>query len=123
MSESKPPNRIRHRQIKFWVNDEEYDLIQEKMKIFGTRLMGAYLRKMAIDGYIIKLELPELKETTQLLGILSNNVNQMAKIANSGGRIYKQEIKEVQQQLEQVFTLLRKIYLQLSQIPVSRRST
>mgnify|MGYP002087627730 CR=1 FL=1 len=55
--------------------------------------MGAYLRKMAIDGYVIKLELPELKEMIRLLGIANNNINQIARSLNSTGRIYETDIQ------------------------------
>ena len=54
------PKRNRTEQIKFWATPEEKDLILQKMELYGTGNMGAYLRKMAIDGYVIKLELPEL---------------------------------------------------------------
>ena len=60
------PKRNRTEQIKFWATPEEKDLILKKMELYGTSNMGAYLRKMAIDGYVIKLELPELKEMIRL---------------------------------------------------------
>lgn len=54
-----PPERRRTKQIKFWATPEERELIQRKMEISGIINMGAYLRKMAIDGYVIRLDLPE----------------------------------------------------------------
>ena len=46
----------------FWVSAEELELIHQKMQQYGTENLSAYLRKMALDGYVVKLELPELKE-------------------------------------------------------------
>ena len=89
------PKRNRTEQIKFWTTPEEKDLILKKMELYGTGNMGAYLRKMAIDGYVIKLELPDLKEMTRLLGIANNNINQIARSLNSTGRIYEADIKEI----------------------------
>ena len=48
--------RKRTVQIKFRVTEAERDLILEKMKLVPTRNMAAYLRKIAIDGYIIQID-------------------------------------------------------------------
>lgn len=94
-------NRTRSRQVKFWVSEEEYDLLQKKLKATGGVHQGAYIRKMILDGYIINLEIPELKESIRLLSITSNNVNQIARRLNADGRIHQQDLAEVQMQLEQ----------------------
>ena len=57
----KPPNRQREIQLKFRVTPEERELIEQKMEQLGTTNMAAYLRKMAMDGYAVNLELPELR--------------------------------------------------------------
>ena len=82
------PKRNRTEQIKFWATPEEKELILKKMELYGTGNMGAYLRKMAIDGYVIKLELPDLKEMIRLLGIANNNINQIARYLNEYGAPY-----------------------------------
>ena len=69
-------------------------MIHEKMADFGTRHMGAFIRKLVIDGYVIKLEIPELKEILHQLGPIGNNVNQMARKLNAGGSIYREDIVE-----------------------------
>lgn len=109
-------NRARSRQVKFWVSEEEYDLLQRKLKATGGVNQGAYIRKMILDGYIINLEIPELREIIRLLSITSNNVNQMARRLNADGSIYQQELAEVQAQLEQNYELLRTVITQLSKI-------
>ena len=114
--EETTPNRSRSRQVKFWVNEEEYELLQKKMEAAGGVNQGAYIRKMILDGYIVNLDIPELKEIIRLLSITSNNVNQMARQLHSTDSIYQQDISEVQAQLEQIYKLLRKVMKGLSKI-------
>ena len=114
--EETTPNRSRSRQVKFWVNEEEYELLQKKMEAAGGVNQGAYIRKMILDGYIVNLDIPELKEIIRLLSITSNNVNQMARQLHSTGRIYEQDIGEVEAQLEQNYKMLRKLITKLSKI-------
>ena len=115
MEEAKP-NRNRSRQVKFWVSEEEYQLLQKKMEAAGGVNQGAYIRKMILDGYIVNLDIPELKEIIRLLSITSNNVNQMARRLNADGSIYQQDIREVEVQLEQNYKMLRKLITKLSKI-------
>ena len=72
-------NRNRPIQVKFRVTAEERKLIDKRMEQLGTMNMAAYLRKMAIDGYVVKLELPELRDLISLLRRTSNNFNQIAR--------------------------------------------
>ena len=111
------PKRNRTEQIKFWTTPEEKDLILKKMELYGTGNMGAYLRKMAIDGYVIKLELPELKEMIRLLGIANNNINQIARSLNSTGRIYEVDIQEIRDRVDGLYDYTRKILDSLAKIP------
>ena len=111
------PKRNRTEQIKFWATPEEKDLILKKMELYGTGNMGAYLRKMAIDGYVIKLELPDLKEMIRLLGIANNNINQIARSLNSTGRIYKTDIQEIRDRIDGLYDYARKILDSLAKIP------
>ena len=68
-------NRKRNIQMKFWVTEEEKDLIDQKMKLLPTQRYGKYLRKMAIDGYIIYTDTTDIKEMNQILGAISRNIN------------------------------------------------
>ena len=83
------------------------------MKEAGTTNMGAYLRKMALDGYILRLDLPELKEILSQLRYMGNNVNQIAKRANEVGVIDEMDIRGVskrqERMLEQMARLLEKL--------------
>ena len=73
--------------LMFYVTPEERDQIETKMAQLGTNNMSAYLRKIAIDGYVVQLDLPELREMVSLLRRSSNNLNQLARRANETGRI------------------------------------
>lgn len=86
--------------LQFMVSEQERDLIEQKMAQLGTVNMSAYLRKIAIDGYVVRLELPELKEMVSLLRRTSNNINQIAKRINETGRLYAADIEEILQKLD-----------------------
>ena len=72
-------NRKRNIQIKFRVTEEERTLIEEKMKQVPTSNMEAYLRKMAIDGYIIQIDHSDIKKMTAELQKIGVNINQIAR--------------------------------------------
>ena len=111
-----PPERKRNKQLKIWISREEQDMIRQKMAEFGTDNMGAFVRKMVIDGYILKLDLPELREVSRHIGYLDNNINQMARKVNAGKTVYKEDVDEIQAQFNTVCKLQRKIIRQLSKL-------
>ena len=78
--------------------------------------MAAYLRKMAVDGYMVRLDLPELRERLSLLRRYSNNVNQIARRVNSTGRIYEDDIREIKAQLEEIWEAENAILKKLAAI-------
>ena len=101
-------------QVKFRMTRQERELLEEKMALAGTVNMGAYLLKMAIDGYVLRLDLPELREMISLLRRCSGNLNQIAKRANESGRIYVTDLAEIQEQLNGLWNTAREILLTLS---------
>lgn len=92
------------------------DIVRKKMEEAGINNMAAYVRKMAIDGYVIKLDLSDVKEVARLLRINSNNLNQYAKQANANGSIYYADIQTLQKQHEQLWELMKAILQRLSTI-------
>ena len=88
---------------------DELQAIQQKMQQFGTTNFSAFVRKMAIDGYVIKLELPELKELVSLLRYSSNNLNQLTKRVHETGRFYDADLEELRQSQERLWEATRKI--------------
>ena len=109
-------NRSRPIQVKFRVPPEERKMIDKRMEQAGTNNMAAYLRKMAIDGYVVKLELPELRDFISLLRRTSNNFNQIARRVNSTGRIYDDDIHEMKVMLEQIWEADNRILEKLAAI-------
>ena len=109
-------NRNRPVQVKFRVTPEERALIGRRMEQAGTMNMAAYLRKMAIDGYVVKLELPELRDMISYLRRTSNNFNQIARRVNSTNRIYEDDIREMKGMLEQIWEANNKVLEKLAAI-------
>ena len=109
-------NRNRPIQIKFRVTPEERAMIDRRMAQAETINMAAYLRKMAIDGYVVKLELPELRDLISLLRRTSNNFNQIARRVNSTDRIYADDIQEMKTMIEQTWEATNKVLERLAAI-------
>ena len=106
----------RDQDVHFLASKEEVQRIHEKMNELGIRSMGAYLRKMALDGYCINLDLQDVKELVSLLRRCSNNLNQYAKRANETGNIYESDIKDLQERLEEIWTDMKEVLVHLSSI-------
>ena len=110
------PNRQREIQLKFRVTPEERKLIERKMEQLGTNNMAAYLRKMAIDGYAVNLELPELREMVSLLRRSSNNLNQLTRRVHETGRFYDADLEELRQSYDGLWDAAQKILSSLAKI-------
>ncbi len=108
--------REREMQIKFRVTPQERELIERKMAQLGTENMSAFLRKMAIDGYIVKLELPELREMVTLLRRSSGNINQIAKRVNETGRLYGEDMEDILRNQEQLWQAANEILARLAEL-------
>lgn len=104
-------NRKRDIQMKFYVTEDEKRLIDEKMAQLPTRRYGAYLRKMAIDGYIIYTDTAEIKEMNKALSAIGRNINQIAKRLNAGGPAYEADMGEIRERLDEIWQLQRRILL------------
>ena len=100
----------------FWVTPHEQDMIRQKIAHLGTSNLSAYLRKMAIDGLIVKLDMPELREMISLLRRSSNNLNQIAKRMNETGRVYDTDIREVLENQERLWEMANAILVKLAGI-------
>ena len=102
--------------VLFWVSTEELELIHHKMQQYGTENLSAYLRKMALDGYVVKLELPELKELVSLMRRSSNNLNQLTRKVHETGRVYDADLEDIAQRQEQLWEGVSQILTQLSKL-------
>jgi len=108
-----PPRNIN---FHFRATEEEAALIRERMAESGITDMGAFARKMMIDGYHVSLDLEEIRAMTNALGRVGNNINQIARRVNTGGSIYAEDMQEIKSQLDQTWTAVRDILIQLAQI-------
>ena len=110
------PKRKRDVQLNFRVSPEELALIEQKMAQLGTTNREAYLRKMALDGYVVRLELPELKELVSLMRYSSNNLNQLTRRVHETGRIYDADLEDISQRQEALWDGVHKILTQLAKL-------
>ena len=102
-------NRKRPIILRCPVTAEERALIEQKMAQLPTQRIGAYLRKMAIDGYIIHTDTTDIKAFTAELSAIGRNINQIAKKLNAGGPAYQEDIQEIWERQEQIWQLQRHI--------------
>ena len=109
-------NRKRNMQIIIRVTEEERALIEEKMQQIPTLNLSAYARKILIDGYIITLDLQEVKGHTAQLQKIGVNINQIAKRINETGRIYADDMDEIKRAMEEVWRLERRLLLQFKSL-------
>ena len=110
------PKRKREVQLNFRVWPEELALIEQKMAQLGTTNREAYLRKMALDGYVVRLELPELKELVSLMRYSSNNLNQLARRAHETGRIYDADLEDISRRQEALWDGVHQVLTQLAKL-------
>lgn len=95
---------------------EEMRLVQEKKRQLGTSNFSAFMQKMAIDGYVVKLELPELRELVSLLRYSSNNLNQLTRRVHESGRIYDVDLEDIHRGQEQLWDAAQTILDKLSKL-------
>ena len=111
-----PPRRKRGVQLNFRVSEEELAAIEGKMEQLGILNREAYLRKMALDGYAVRLDLPELKELLSLLRRHSSNLNQLVRRVNTTGRVYEADLADIAKRQEQLWESVREVLNQLASI-------
>ena len=110
------PKRKREVQLNFRVSPEELALIEQKMAQLGTTNREAYLRKMALDGYVVRLELPELKELVSLMRYSSNNLNQLTRRVHETGRIYDADLEDITRRQEALWDGVHQVLTQLAKL-------
>ncbi len=99
-------NRNRAIQVKFYVNEEELNQINNRCRLANVTNRGAYLRKMAIDGMIINVDTSDLKATVKEMNSIGKNINQIIRNANTYG-ILKQDINDIKAMVEDIWQLLK----------------
>lgn len=109
--------------IEFVVSEQESELIKERMEQIGVTNLSAYLRKMAVDGYIINLDMTDIQEMTRLLRICSNNLNQYAKRANETGSVYAADIEDLNIRLDGLWDAAKKLLCGFATVSCKSRSS
>ena len=97
-------------------SQEELNTIHRRMAESGVKNRSAYIRKMALDGYCVNLDLTDVKELVSLLRRCSNNLNQYAKKANQTGSIYAEDIRDLQARFDEFWGIGRELLTRLSSI-------
>ena len=100
-------NRTRPIRIEFCVSENEHRIIKSKMAQLGTKNMGAYLRKMAIDGYIIKVDYTEQKKLAAAVSRAATNINHICRRINQTGRFYADDVAELKARQAEIWQLLK----------------
>jgi bacterial mobilization protein MobC len=108
--------RERNQEIHVLLLPEEMERIKQKMAELGIINRSAYVRKMALDGYCINLDLTDMKEMVSLLRRCSNNLNQYAKRANESGSIYAGDIQDLQARQNEIWEIAKEMLARLATI-------
>ena len=95
--------------VEFVISEQEADLIKERMAELGITNLSAYLRKMAVDGYIIHLDMSDIQEMIRLLRICSNTLNQYARRANETGSVYAADVEDLRARLDNLWDGMDKL--------------
>ena len=106
----------RDQQLHFRVSKPELERIRNKMESSGILSIGSYLRKMALDGYCLHLDLPQLRRMAYLLQMCSNNLNQYAKRANECDKVYAADMDDLRQRLDELIDIGRQILSRLAEL-------
>lgn len=102
--------------VKVRFTPEELTTLHERMNQYGTTNLSAFVRKMCIDGYMIRLDFPELKEMISLLRYSSNNLNQLTKRVHQTGRIYDTDLEDIHRNQERLWEAVSKILNTLAKL-------
>ena len=106
----------KEKQLLVRISDADKERIQAKMEEAGILNMSAYIRKMALDGICVRLDLAEVRQLIVLLQRCSNNLNQYAKRANETGSVYAADIEDLQSRLDEIWELSRQSLARLANI-------
>ena len=108
--------RKRGNRIVFYLDDQETGLVAEKMKLAGIRNREAYIRKMILDGYVVRVDLSDVRKMVTLLSNATNNLNQIAKRANETRSVYESDIRDIQANYERLWEQTEAILQGLAKI-------
>ena len=102
--------------ISFRVTPEERDIIQKSQEKAGFHNIRSFVFKLITNGYVVNLDLSDVRECSRLLRNVSNNINQIAKQANTSGNVYATELDEIKNLLGDIWQNQDKIIRSLTKI-------
>ena len=112
----KAGNNKKSVRVEFVMSEQEAELVKGRMAELGITNLSAYLRKMAVDGYIIHLDMSDIQEMIRLLRICSNNLNQYARRANEAGSIYAADVEDLRPRLDGLWDGMDKLLRKFANI-------
>lgn len=112
----KAGNNKKSVRVEFVMSEQEVELVKGRMAELGITNLSAYLRKMAVDGYIIHLDMSDIQEMIRLLRICSNNLNQYARRANEAGSIYAADVEDLRTRLDGLWDGMDKLLRKFANI-------
>ena len=101
------PNRTRPIRKEICLNERKLSIVRHKMNKLGTRNFGEYVRKMLIDGYIIKVDYTEQKKLAAAVSCATTNINQICRRINNTGHVYDADVAELKERMADVWELLK----------------
>ena len=102
--------------VKLRLSEEERDMIAVKMEAANIRNREAYLRKMALDGYVLKLDFSDVRRMVWLLSNATNNLNQLAKRANETRSIHEPDIRALRADYEKLWSFAHEVMKKLAKL-------
>lgn len=91
------------------VTESEKEMIKQRMAECGETSLTRYMRKMAIDGCVFKIDYTPIKEMTYEINKIGVNINQIAHVANSTGSVSDFDIKRLKELMEKIWRLQKSI--------------
>lgn len=110
-------NGCRTVRVHMLLSEKEAQTIRKRMSECGITNQSAYLRKMGIDGYIIHVDMSDIRSLTKLMGICSKNLNQYVRRANETGSIYETDIEDLRERLREIQADVKAILKEYEKIP------
>ena len=110
--------RTRKHPVQFYLSDDEQYILDEKFRLSKMRSKSAFLRKLVLYGFVYDVDYSHIREMNALLGNISGNLNQIAKRVNSTGNIYKEDMDEVKELMNEVWRTQKSM---LSKQPLIKR--
>ena len=121
-------NRTRKIQVKMSLTEEEFEILKQRMRDKGVQNREAYLREMALTGYILRLDLSEVRENLRLLANSASGINEIAKRVNETRGIYasdmiqlRGEVGNARTQVSEMVKVFGKIKKFFELVPAEKR--